>query len=87
MNTSLRRRRHDLARRLSWLAIACLVATALFATMGIAFGQMPSAATVEPQVLLGDNWRLIVLAVVGAVVVTLRRTATPAEWSAGQTDN
>ena len=87
MTTLLRRRPRGLARRLSWFAIASLAAMALFATPGIALGQMPSIATVEPQSLLGDNWRLIVLAVVGAVAVTLRRTGAPIKRSNQHTDN
>jgi hypothetical protein len=94
VQTTLRRRRRGLARRLSWLAIASLAAMALLATPAFALGQTPTvrgavgapqltipatdAATGDSQDPLGENWRLIALAVVGAVAVTLRRTtATP----------
>lgn len=94
MQTLLRRRRRGLARRLTWLASASLTATALFATPGIALGQTAhitlsatDAAPVEGLATLGDNWRLIVLAVVGAVAVTLRRTAAQGERWNEQTDN
>jgi hypothetical protein len=67
---------------------------ALWATPAIALGRAPAvrgavgtpqptipatdAATGDSQDPLGENWRLIALAVVGAVAVTLRRTtATP----------
>jgi hypothetical protein len=126
MQMPLRRRRRGLARRLTWLAMASLTATALFATPGIALGHTPNvtlicqnlmvnptqcntggtnhlafsdvgtphltlsatdAANVESPSPLGDNWRLIVLAVVGAVGVTLRRTTAPAKRLNEQDDN
>jgi hypothetical protein len=94
VQTLLRRRRRGLARRLSWLAIASLAGMALWATPAIALGRAPAvrsevgtpqltipatdAATGDSQDACGENWRLIALAVVGAVAVTLRRTtATP----------
>lgn len=76
------------------------MAMAVLATPGIVLGNASSvmpiplttalamdAATVDSQGPLGDNWRLIALAVVCAVAVTLRRTTTPAKPPSEQTDN
>lgn len=100
MHTPLRRRRHGLVRRFSWLAVASLMATALLAAPTIALGHTSNvapipvtavlatdAAPVESQGSLGDNWRLIALAVVGAIAVTLRRTTAPAKPTSEPTDN
>jgi hypothetical protein len=83
-----------MARQVAWLAVALLAATAVLATPGAALGAtdradlMPpaTAAAAEPQEP-SDNWRVIVLAVVGAVAVTLRRTTTPAGRSTRPIDD